>query len=203
MENPNIEVELRKTICWALAVTEKARSLPSLFTALRDPAESLRWTAALELGKINDQSAVSPLIETLQTDSSPTVRGIAANSLGSLGNSLATPALIKIMLDPTETPELRGHAAEALSGIRGEEVIAPLIAALEDEVVDVRFWATFALGQIGDPRALPALGFLIATDSSVLPGWGAISQEAAEAVAGIKWYMQTVQDEDEDEADCD
>jgi HEAT repeat protein len=197
LENPKVDIDVRSTICWALARLRDERSLPAMLTALNDPSEKLRGEAAIQLGVLDAQKAVLPLIESLQNDSDTTVREVAANSLGSLRNPLATPILIKIMQDPTETPGLRGHAAEALGGIRGEEVITPLITALQDEVVDVRFWAAFALGQLGDPQALPELERLAATDTAVLPGWGPISQEAEEAVAGIKYHLQQLQDEDE------
>jgi len=39
----------------------------------------------------------------------------------------------------------------------GEPAFNPLIAALQDEDANVRKWAAFALGEIGDPRAVEPL----------------------------------------------
>lgn len=51
----------------------------------------------------------------------------------------------------------REKAAELLGIVRPERAIDPLLAALEDEVLDVRMRAAAALGQVGGQRAREAL----------------------------------------------
>ena len=54
-------------------------------------------------------------------------------------------------------PWTRENAAELLGIVRPERAVEPLLAALEDEVLDVRMRAAAALGQLGGHRARAAL----------------------------------------------
>ncbi len=54
-------------------------------------------------------------------------------------------------------PNLRFAAARAFGSLRKAAAIDHLIPLLSDEVLEVRAAAAYALGQIGDPAALPAL----------------------------------------------
>jgi HEAT repeat protein len=69
---------------------------------------------------------------------------------------------------------VRGHAAEALALLQNKEAVPALIRCLEDKAPEVRFWCAYALGELGDRRALHALEQLAATDDTTLPGWGSI-----------------------------
>ena len=60
-------------------------------------------------------------------------------------------------------------AAEALADLRDGRAVAPLLAALEDPAAEVRYWAAFALGELGDPQALPA--WLIQTTLHKVSKW--------------------------------
>jgi hypothetical protein len=54
-------------------------------------------------------------------------------------------------------PEDRKNALKALSMVRGSEAVDPLITALEDENRYIRSAAAYALGNIGDARAVKPL----------------------------------------------
>lgn len=77
-------------------------------------------------------------------------------------------------------------AAEALGHISDKRATDSLIKSLEDVSVEVRFWAAFALGEIGDPKAIPELKRLAARDSAILPHWGSVSLEAQKAINRIR-----------------
>ncbi len=72
--------------------------------------------------------------------------------------------------------------AEALANLRDRRAVRPLIAGLKDASTGVRFWSAFALGQLGDTRALPELKRLEAADKAALPGWWKVSKEASDAI---------------------
>jgi len=58
------------------------------------------------------------------------------------------------LADRNEDPRVRGLAAEALTEAGERRAVPSLIAVLGDPSVEVRFWAAFALGELGNPAAL-------------------------------------------------
>jgi HEAT repeat protein len=109
----------------------------------------------------------------------------AAHSLGLLGDHRAVDPLLARLADTSEDPRVRGFAAEALTGPGDRRAVPGLIAALADPSAEVRFWAAFALGELGDPAALSALRQLAQNDQAALPGWRSNSDEAAAAIESI------------------
>lgn len=186
LEDPDATIDIRRTVCWTLARLGDERALPALLAVLKDPNPPLRAEAGLALGTLNIQQAVQPLIVALQEDEDVKVRTAAAYGLGLLGDNHAVEPLVNKLADQNEDPQVRGQAAEALSDIRDNRAVTPLIAALRDTSVEVRFWAVFALGQLGDRQALPELERLAATDEAILSGWGALNKEAADAIESIQ-----------------
>jgi HEAT repeat protein len=90
----------------------------------------------------------------------------AAARLNKMGKRAQGAILVLIeTFRDTREPRLDGHspagaAARALGKI-GDPAVEPLIAALEDENSDVRFFAAVALKEIKDPRAVdPLIGAL-------------------------------------------
>lgn len=58
--------------------------------------------------------------------------------------------------------------------------------ALKDRSTGVRYWVSFALGQLRTKKALPELRRLVNADNALLPGWGRVSDSAAEAIDSIE-----------------
>jgi HEAT repeat protein len=159
-------------------------SVPNLINTLSDNDPVLR-SAARALSRIGDERAIEPLIRLL-ADREYEVRKSAIYALGWIGDERAIGPLVNVMKDQNESPTVRGVAAEAFANIGDKSGVEPLIDALEDSSAEVRFWAAFALGQLGDPRALPKLERLVATDKEIVLGWWSVSKEAAEAIEAIK-----------------
>jgi HEAT repeat protein len=84
-----------------------------------------------------------------------------------------------------ELPGIRGQAAESLGMLEYKKALPQLLKALEDSEIEVRFWAAFALGQIGDHTSIPHLQRLAAKDKSTLRGWWSVAKEAKDAIANI------------------
>lgn len=115
-------------------------------------------------------------------------RAAAAETLGSLGDVAAVPALIRALYHPNQVCVA---AALALGRMRASEAVEPLRAVLED---NQKFWmprgaAAVALGQIGAPAesALPSLRRALELEfASLGTSWDARAHEAvADALAHI------------------
>lgn len=178
--------ENRATACWLIGRMGDARAFDHLAHALRDPEPHLRTEAARSLGALGSPRAIPALLAALQTDADPDTRMGAAHSLGVLGDHRAVDPLLEKLADRNEDPRVRGVVAEALIWTRERRAVPPLIAALDDPSVEVRFWAAFALGEFGDPAALGALERLAETDDATLPGWRSVKDEAAAAIESIR-----------------
>ena len=69
---------------------------------LKDRDAGVRFSAAIELGKLGDRSAWSALVETLRKDDDPFVRRACARSIGELKAYAAFPDLVEALLDGEE-----------------------------------------------------------------------------------------------------
>jgi len=177
--------DIRINACWALGQIGAKRAVPSLLAAFHAGDRDLQLEAAKSLGQIRSRRAAKPLIAALQRGEDTETRRWAAYALGWLGDERAVEPLIATLGNKNEAPEVRAEAAEALANLGDSRAVSPLIAALKDESVEVRFWATFALGELEDRQVLPELERVATTDEAVLPGWWAVKKEAAEAIERI------------------
>jgi HEAT repeat protein len=204
-----LDPNIRASICDILGRWNNKRAIPTLLAVFEDPRSEvdILCETAKALGRLESKSAIKPLMEIVQSGKTPEARSFAAYTLGWLGYFLedrrAVSTLIKQISDNTELPRVRGEVAEALANIGNQGLkpgqknpaVQPLIAALSDPSAEVRFWAAFALGKIGDSRALPALRQLVKTDHTVLPNWWSVNKEAADAIKEINSLGCCPQDE--------
>lgn len=98
--------------------------------------------------------AVEPLL-TLLKDPDPTLRQIAAASLGRIGSPEAVESLIDRLSDTD--PNVRWRASSALGLIGDQSAVIPLIAVLQDETEFTRGAAALALGKLGSLEAVEPL----------------------------------------------
>jgi HEAT repeat protein len=104
------------------------------------------------------EEAVTPLAQALR-DKDPVVRYHAAEALIAQG-AIAVPSVIEILRSPRESD--RERACRVLWRI-GPPAVDSLIAALQEKgtVAEVRASAAYALGVIGDKRAIKSLTSLL------------------------------------------
>lgn len=144
-----------------------------LFAAMRagNRPESLRI-----LGEVGTM-ALEPLVETMRSDASATMRSEAAGLLGDLGDIRAVPLLIDAMERDADAT-VRLWAADSLGVLGDARSVEPLIAALGDSDPGVRETVVRALGRLaealGSPHALAAFVPMLRD-----PDWGT-RQSAAE-----------------------
>jgi HEAT repeat protein len=186
VRNQRLDPNLRETACWVLARLGGHEAEQVLLDVLSDRSPVLRRAAARSLGELGGDAAAQPLITAMMEDADAEVRTSAAYALGLLGDKQAVAPMITKLSDQAESARVRGTIAEALADLKDRAAVIPLIGALKDQAVEVRFWAAFALGELGDLRALPELERLAGTDHSVMPGYGAVSDEAADAIQNIQ-----------------
>lgn len=156
----------RRQAMQALRSGRTALAVEELIAALDDPSLHVREEAAETLGDIGDPRAVDSLIEHLD-DPGSSIVDEAAEALGRIGDDRAVGPLIKLLHDG-EKPD-RLAAARALGRIGSPEGVHMLAEVLSDasgryspEVREVCAWA---LGAIGDPKAVTALLPMVKNES--------------------------------------
>ena len=130
----------------------------NLITALADPKGAVRRKAAIELGETRDPRAIKPLIGALQMaekafiadrdfDFNMNFMKIISAALGKMGKPAIVPLINALKTVST---------SEALINI-GPPATASLIRLLEHENEIIRQRASYALGEIKDPKAVDPL----------------------------------------------
>jgi HEAT repeat protein len=164
-----------------------------LRTLSKSENEAAILDAAQALSEMPGRHVSRGLERLLVTHESPRVRAQAAWALGFHPEGAgAAEGLIRTLADAGEETEVRAHAAEALGhmadrlGDREADVLAALLQGLADTSAYVRFWSAFALGNLGDERAIPALERLAARDTQAVPGWWSIRKEALDSIEQIR-----------------
>jgi|GEM_PF-1130307 len=137
-------------------------------------SERDRVAACTALARLNDKTALRPLVSALK-DASPSVRGIAAAGLGKLGHRAALPALRAAQSDSDEVVQKR--AAEAIVRICDANNLA-VAAAPTATVVTAKLSivpaAASGRGNLGNPAraavARPELYIVVKSASDDSPG---------------------------------
>jgi hypothetical protein len=136
----------------------------------------IRLGAIEALGDLRDPTAVVPLLYRLSDEENPEIRWAIVLTLGEIGNTEATDALLEHLSDPNKY--VRYGAAISLEKMRweprnafektgylialqkweripeiGEEAITPLIQTFSDQDSRIRVKVVETLGALGNPKA--------------------------------------------------
>lgn len=147
------EAFLRNTAMVILKEIGKA-AVPHLPPLLKDKDDDVRKFAIELISDAGAGELSGALSERLTDDPNPNVRAAAAKALGILGCREAVPLLVAALKD---IEWVRFSALEALSLLRDEEALDPILALLSDPSPATRRAAIETLGAIGSPRAGEAL----------------------------------------------
>jgi HEAT repeat protein len=142
------------------------------------------WEAAKELESVTTDTVLR-LISLLENGKGVDTRSAAAYALGFGRYASAKTALEQMLDDADEEAVVRGHAAEALAYIQSPRSVGVLLKNVEDNDPGVKYWCIFALGQIGDPRAIPELKDLAQSVGEQLYEKHSLKAEALGAIAEI------------------
>ena len=168
-------------------MVSKRTATPLLLSILREDVTDavMLW----ECGKALVQTgvtgpAVTQLLRMLRHGSLEQ-RKMAAWTLG-MGSvsAAARAALERTLSSKTEHADVRAQAAEGLGTLARKASLPVLHHALTDAESKIRFWAAYALGEIGDRRALAALQTLT-KDRTKVEGFGTVGSEARSAIGRI------------------
>lgn len=132
-----------------------------------------------------------PLIRMLKQGRRPFNRAAAAYVMQVVTTATTVAALEHAVSDTTESPRVRGEAAEALAHAHRRKSHDVLLKNLADPSRNVRFWCAFALGQMAERRAIPMLSKLASTDRRIIRGFHSVSHEATEALRNIETENKT------------
>jgi HEAT repeat protein len=158
---------IRSSTAIALGKLEAEEAVPYLIERLRDTKASVRSNAALVLGKMGDESAVESLKNILETgkeaegkrkdslNAGVDVRKSTVLALGGIGGTEATQALIGVINDDGEIPEVRVAATSALGNIGSPEAVNTLKKVFDNQSMNmnVRNGALLALGKTENQEA--------------------------------------------------
>jgi len=186
IEGKSKTTEVRASACWFAGRLRLEDAVWAMIAALKDEHMAVREAAAEALGQLGATDAVQPLLRAMNDTIDVAVRLASVYALGLIGDQQAIDPLISRVVDTNEQPRVRGMAAEKLGGFGDSRALDTLRAALVDPSTEVRFWAAFALGELGDARALGDLEHSAASDHVMHPGWRTVSEEAALAIESIK-----------------
>ena len=103
--------DVRKSAVYAMLSTRHPQRIEWLLKLLSDPAEQVHETAVRQLGFASDRRIVQPLILELQASQPLSIRAMAAQSLGLLGDHAAADALAEAMQDPDHKLQLNSAVA--------------------------------------------------------------------------------------------
>ena len=181
------EPRTRGWACWAIGQLRLRNRVDTLLLALRnDPDTTVVWEAAKALSLMPSRNVGENLkivlCETLDSER----RTATIWSIGASQYRPAIPELSSILTALDEPVSVRAHAAEALGVIGDRRASGALLDVLDDSSPDVRFWATYALGELREQRAVPALKRLACSDNTGPTGWWPVKEEAANALAKIR-----------------
>ena len=136
-------------------VTSRLERERDLAEQLASADEPTRLRAASAIAREDDQSAGGRLIGSLG-DESWRVRKTVVDGLARKAGEEEVNVLLRALRDDHRNPGVLNSALQVLA-LGGIDAIAPLADFLSDPDTDLRIYATHALGDQHDPRAVPVL----------------------------------------------
>ena len=135
-------------------------------------------------------NAVQAVCDVLREGSHELQRSWAAYILRFGQDSpVAAARLYQAFQDPEETPQVRGDAAESLTGFKKligrRKLIAAYMRGLDDPSPMVRFWCIYGLMALDAKRERARLQIIAATDEAACPGFSKVATEAKLALASM------------------
>ena len=146
---------------WKGVILEKSGETLTPF--LESSSFDMKWRAVMTLGELQDERAITPLIEAL-THRDKQIRERATRTLGNFKDRRAVAPLINALQD--DCFHVKIDAARSLGKIGDERAIAPLIQLFKEKREKRKYppytseAASFALSDIGRAAILPLIELL-------------------------------------------
>jgi HEAT repeat protein len=156
---------MRTTAAQALGKIARPEAVPALLRSVNDAEPSVRAMSAWALGNYGEDVLDAAGLELAGRldDSAPAVKRAAALALGNIGG---TQAIVELLSERLKSPdvETRRAAVSTLTWLEAGSAYHAVLAAVHDPDAQVRHGAVAALGEMVDPRALPAIRERLAKD---------------------------------------
>lgn len=165
-------------------MTSKQRQ--TIASALNGRTQMDAFEAAKAIWEDPDELLEPYILRILKRGRRPFNRAAAAFAMQIVSSPRTIRALEKTVKQGAESSRVRGEAAEALAHYHRKESHRVLLAGLGDPSKEVRFWCAFALGEMAEKPAVPALKQLVVSDSRVVRGFHSVAKEAADAIQNIQ-----------------
>ena len=146
--------ERRRPDAWASVLKLQSLQPPELANFLADPNPAMRDQATEVLVQAGDAS-IPALVRVRETSPAPAARTAAVFALARIGHG-AAPAAVRAALHDASF-EVRIAAARMVGIARDRDSVPRLMEIVQNDEPAPRRQAATALGQIGDPQAVPAL----------------------------------------------
>lgn len=194
---------LRRRAAIAIGRVGLPEGVDPLIERLDDPDPDVRTMVAFSLGLLGDRRAADPLLRALTGDTSPWVRGRAADALGRLGDAQHAGAIARQARAVIDSGALTGIADDDLGYPMAPEVEEFRLAlyaltrlkswdGLASAVLDgsaqprSRWWpVAYALQRVEDARAVPALLTLARSPGADTAAFAARGLGALKAAEGV------------------
>lgn len=150
------DMEMRVEAIVAAGRLGDPRIVPQLVQLAKHREVTLREAAVWALGRTGDPKAVPALVAALD-DSRGSVQALACLGLGRIGDKRSLAPVAALMKKTGASGEARAACAYALGLARADAYVPDLIAIVSEGNDDVQRKAAWALGRIGDKRAVAPL----------------------------------------------
>jgi len=155
---------VRRTAAWALGQLEAQTAADALAGALAtDKDASVREMSAWALGQMEAKSATRALLAAARSDDHAGTRETAVWALGQIDDRAIATSLGGLLAGERNA-QVRATLAWALGQLEVKPAPQSLIDAVKDTATHVRVVAAWALSQIGDPAAIPAVRTALAKE---------------------------------------
>jgi hypothetical protein len=172
--SPSIRPEVRVQAVYVLSRTKHPSAADALKQALTDQEQTVGLSASAALLERNDLSGLQIAADALLSAGTTVPDHILHNMTYALSEGVydekAIPTLTRLLTAPD--PRVRRASASALRRTRSQKAIPPLLSALEDSDVQVRYYAVVGLAEItGQTERRPNLDDFVADEKPFMNFW--------------------------------
>lgn len=149
--------DVRAVMVSVLRTFKNKDVVPALIKSMADPAAIVRLNAVEGFLEFSDERAIEPLIKAVDDNDSPDIRSTAIMALSNYRDKRIVPALM--IRKSGDAPWLDLQRVQFLGEYKDARAVSSLLVLirLKGASVQLRKHIVWALGEIGDKRAVPAL----------------------------------------------
>ena len=168
-------------------------ALEPLIKLLSNENSEIRKVSIAALGEIKSVLALEPLIKLLSNENSEITKASIA-ALGKIRSEKIVEPIIEIIDNQDKMTKIK--CIEILSKIKSTKAVTKLVEVLsnKDENSEVRSWAAFALGEIGDEKAVQPLANALMNENVMIVKnrsfWSLKKINTPEALETLKEYKK-------------